>query len=518
MAKRFAFGPFLLDTARGTLVRDGVAVAVGQRGLRLLHALLEADGEPVSREALMHAAWPGLVVEEGNLPVQIAALRKLLAGAGPGAAVAIDTVPRLGYRLAGIVAVEESDLAPLGQAAAQQRGRPGIAVLPFNHLGEDPSQEYLADAVTEALIAALVRFRWFPVLGHNASQTFKLAAVDTRTASVEFGVRYIVEGSVHRSGANFRIAARLVEARTGRCLWAERYDFADDDLFAVQDALSQQIAGAIEPELLKSAGSEAASRRGQSVTAWELVARGSWLFHHVTRDTHLEARELFRQAMAIDSELTEARLWIGRVNAGLVAYGWSGEPERDLDEGVAAALEAVRLDALNPYAHYALAIVANYADDLGLALRSAEQARELSPGFALGHLVHGMACLYSGDAHRAARSLEHGLHLNRYDPQNFVWYNLLALALLFADDAEGALKHAIAASKVRPSWRATMLTAGAANAALGRREDSARWLKQWSEAPAGADAMQPLWRRNPHWAADIAQRIGHDPAALGEDR
>jgi len=514
MAKRFAFGSFLLDTARGTLVRDGAAAAVGQRGLRLLHALLEAGGEPVSREALMRAAWPGLVVEESNLSVQIAALRKLLAGGSTGAAVAIDTVPRLGYRLDAVVAVEESELAPLARSVPGQRGRPGIAVLPFTHLGDDPSQEYLADAVTEALIAALVRFRWFPVLGRNASQTFKLAPVDLHTAPAEFGVHYFVEGSVRRSGARFRIPARLVEARTGRCLWAENYDFADTALVAVQDDLSQRIAGAIEPEILKRTGSNAASRHDRSVSAWELVAQGSWLFHHVTGDTHRQARELFLQARSIDSGLTEAHLWIGRVNAGLVAYGWSEAPQRDLDEGVAAALEAVQLDALNPYAHYALAIVANYADDVGLALRSAEQARELNPGFALGHLVHGMTSLYSGDAQRAIQSLEHGLRLNHYDPQNFVWYELLALALLFAGDAEGALKHAIAALKVRPSWRAAMRTAGAANAALGRGAEASRWLTRWSEAPATADAMQPLWQLNPHWAAEMA-RLGSEPAGGG---
>ncbi len=504
MAKRFAFGPFLLDTARGTLVRDGAAVAVGQRGLRLLHALLEAAGEPVSREALMRAAWSGLVVEESNLPVQVAALRKLLAGGNTDAAIAIDTVPRLGYRLRGVVAVEESELAPLGESEPEQRGRPRIAVLPFTHLGDDPSQEYLADAVTEALIAALVRFRWFSVLGRNASQTFKLASVDARTASAEFGVRYFIEGSVHRSGTRFRISARLVEARTGRCLWAEPYDFADADLFAVQDSLCRQVAGAIEPQLLDSVGSDAASRRSQSVTAWELVAHGSWLFHHVTRDTHRKARELFRQARSVDPGLPEASLWIGRVNAGLVAYGWSDEPQADLAEGVAAALEAVRLDPLNPYAHYALAIVANYADDVERALRSAEVARELSPSFALGHLVHGMASLYAGDARTAIRSLGDGLELNRFDPQNFVWYDLLALALLFTGDAQGALKHAIAALKVRPSWRAAMRTAGAASAALGHDAEAAGWLRQWSEAPATADAMQPLWRLNPLWAAEIS--------------
>lgn len=508
MAKRFAFGPFLLDTARGTLVRDGAAVAVGQRGLCLLHALLEAGGEPVSREALMRAAWPGLVVEESNLPVQVAALRKILAGGSDPDAVAIDTVPRLGYRLRGGVVVEESELAPLGHPEPDPRGRPSIAVLPFTYLGDDAAREYLADAVTEALIAALVRFRWFFVLGRNAVQSFKLEPFDGRAAWTELGVRYFVEGSVHRSATRIRISARLVEGRSGRCLWAERYDAADADLIDIQDAISQQVAGAIEPAILDSTGSDAACRRSGSVTAWELVAQGSWLFHHVTRDTHRKARELFRQARSVDAGLSESHLWIGRVNAGLVAYGWSEVPEQDLEEGIAAALEAVQLDERNPYAHYALAIVANYANDTALALRSSEKARELNPCFALAHLVHGMSRLYSGDARGAIPSLELGLQLNRHDPQNFVWHNLLALAFLFAGDAEHALEHAIAASKVRPSWRPTMRTAGAACATLGRSEESARWLKQWADAPATADAMQPLWRLNPHWAADMVRRTG----------
>src|SRR5438874_712888 len=132
MAKRFAFGPFLLDTARGTLTRDGAAVAVGQRGLRLLQALLEAGGEPVSKAELMRSAWPGLVVEDSNLSVQVTALRKLLGTAPADSAEWIVTVPRLGYRLPGVAAVEDAQLAPLERGEADHHGdRPSIAVLPF---------------------------------------------------------------------------------------------------------------------------------------------------------------------------------------------------------------------------------------------------------------------------------------------------------------------------------------------------------------------------------------------------
>jgi tetratricopeptide (TPR) repeat protein len=203
------------------------------------------------------------------------------------------------------------------------------------------------------------------------------------------------------------------------------------------------------------------------VTAWELVAQGSWYFHHVTQPMHLKAGELFRQASRIDPELTQARLWVGRVNAGLVAYG----------------------------------------DDFALALRSAEKAVGLSPSFALDHLVLGMAALYSGDTGRAAQSLEHGLRLNRYDPQNFVWYNVLALACLFDARPEDALRHAMTSLQVRPSWRSAMRTAAAAHAALRHRDAAGQWLRLWSQMPAAADALQPLWRCNPRWAGEMARLL-----------
>jgi TolB-like protein len=504
LARRFAFGPFLLDSARGTLTRDGAALAVGQRGLRILQALLEAGGEPVSKADLMRFAWPGLVVEDSNLSVQVTALRKLLDTPSSAGADLVVTVPRLGYRLAGTAAVEETQLAPLDHGPPEPGGRPGIAVLPFAHAGDDPSQEYVADGVTEALITALTRFRWFKVTGRNASHVYKLRPADAGVAAAELGVRYLVEGSVRRSGTRARISARLVEAPGDACLWAEHYDVGDAELFEVQDRIALQVAGAIEPELLRSSGSLAAQRRAGIVSAWDLVAQGSWCFHHVTRPTHLEARELFRQAARIDPELAEARLWLGRVDAGLVAYGWSDDPAADLREGRSAALEAVQLDEKNPYTHYALAIVSNYADDFALALRCAEKAIALSPGFALGHLVHGMAALFAGQATCAVRSLHEGLQLNRFDPQNFVWYTLLALALLFERRPEEALEHAVAALKVRPTWRPALRVASAASAASGDAASAADWLRRWVQMPAAtADALQPLWRNNPQWALQV---------------
>jgi tetratricopeptide (TPR) repeat protein len=146
----------------------------------------------------------------------------------------------------------------------------------------------------------------------------------------------------------------------------------------------------------------------------------------------LRARQLFRQAAKLDPKLPEAQLWLGRVNAGLGFYGWTEDPKGDLREGMQAALNAVQLDERNPYSHYALAIVSVVSGELEQAIRAAEKANEISPSFALGHFVLGMARLFSGRPEAAIEPLEHGLRLNPFDPQNFVWFQTLAFAEYFA--------------------------------------------------------------------------------------
>src|SRR5207249_4134548 len=138
--------------------------------------------------------------------------------------------------------------------------------------------------------------------------------------------------------------------------------------------------------------------------------------------------------------LPEAHLWLGRVSAGLVAYGWSDEPMADLQEGTEAALQAIQFDERNPYSHYALAIVSSFSEKLEQSMGAARKAIEISPSLALGHLVLGLALLFSGRAPEAIAPLEYGLRLSPYDPQNFVWFNVLALARLFSGRAEAGLE------------------------------------------------------------------------------
>ena len=499
----FLFGPFTFDAERATLSRDGRRLDAGQRALGVLHALLNANGHAVTKAQLIDFAWPGAVVEESNLSVQIAALRKLL-GPTPGGGDWIATIARIGYRFAGPVTVAEAAEESTAESAAV---RPSVAVLPFDNLSGEADKEYFVDGITEDIIAALSRFRWFFVIARNAAFAFKHST--PAEVAQALAVRYVLAGSVRKSGNRIRISAELVDARRATTLWADRYDFEFGELFSVQDRITEQVVGAIEPELLKSESALAiARRRGvRDMTGWDLVRQGTWFFHQITRPTHLRARELFREARKADPQLAEAHAWLGRVSAGIAAYGWSEDEAADLREGIDAALEAVQLDEKNPYSHYALAITSGFAIEFDQAIRAAEKAVELSPSFALGHLVLGMARLYSGDALRAIGCLKRGLQLNPHDPQNFVWYNLLATALLLQREFDSAVQQATNALKVRPNWRPAITTALCCYQAMGQKDGARQCVERLSRCEPAADALGPLWRTNARWREEMTSLL-----------
>src|SRR6478609_5032532 len=204
---RFAFGPFVLDSGAGTLLRNDDPVAVGYRGLKLLAALVERPGEILEKAELMDAAWPGTAVEEGNLTVQIAQLRKLLGPPAEGGEW-ISTVPRVGYRFTG--AIEQLDRAR--RKPLPLPDKPSIAVLPFVNLSNDPEQEAFADGLTEDLITDLSRASGLFVIARNSTFAYKGKAMDVRAIAEELGVRYLVEGSARRAAGRVRINAQLVDA------------------------------------------------------------------------------------------------------------------------------------------------------------------------------------------------------------------------------------------------------------------------------------------------------------------
>ena len=244
------FGPFRVDLQRRQLSRDGVAVKLGERALSVLCALASAEGELVTKDELLSRAWPGLVVAESNIQVQVSTIRRALGEEDSGQ-VFIATVPGRGYRLVGVH--RAPSFGDAGNSSAQQErtlpNLPSIAVLPFSNLSGDPDQDYFADGIVEEIITGLSRMHGLFVIARNSSFMFKGKAIDVKQVGHELGVRYVLEGSVRKAASRVRITGQLIDAATGAHLWADRYDGGLEDIFDLQDQVTAKVIGAIAPKL-----------------------------------------------------------------------------------------------------------------------------------------------------------------------------------------------------------------------------------------------------------------------------
>jgi TolB-like protein/tetratricopeptide (TPR) repeat protein len=503
-AAEVRFGPFLLDLSRKQLTRGGAPVRLGARSMDILCALAAGKGELVTKDQLMAQVWSGKIVEENAIQVHVSALRKALDEEQNGASYVV-TVPGRGYRF---VFPSPSPGSQLSSGRLDLPDKPSIAVLSFDNLSGDREQEYFAAGIAEDIIAALARARWFFVIARNSSFAFKDKTVEVKQIAQHLGVQYVLEGSVRKSGDRVRITAQLIDAPAGVQIWGERFDRELRDIFAVQDEITERVAGAIEPELLKSEGLRATARGTSSLTAWDLVRQGTWQFHQITQPTHFRARELFREAIRLDPRLPEAHMWLGRASESIVGYGWSNEPASDLKEAVQSCLRGIQLDEKDPYGHYALSMSYMFSGALEQAIPAVEKSVDLSPSFALGHLGLGMLRLYTGDAKGAIEPLERGLRLNPFDPQNFLWFRTLALAHYFAEDPAKALAAALKSSQVRPDWRPAFEVMALCRVALDQMEAAHRCANEAMQlVPPGSDVLEQLKIRNPGWAERIAAAL-----------
>src|SRR5271170_4079553 len=254
------FEGFRLDRRLGCLLKQDEEgayrpVAIGSRALDVLSVLADRPGILLSRDEIMSAAWPGTVVEDNNLAVQISALRRILDRDRADGSC-IQTIPGRGYRFTAAVtrvAAEAAAGAPTPPSSeVQVRPRLSIVVLPFTNLSDDREQQYFADGITEDLTNDLSRIENMFVISRNTAFTYRNKPVDTRQIGRELGVHYVLEGTVRRSGSRIRVNGQLIDAETDAHLWAERFDGDTADLFALQDEITSRIAIALNLELLSA--------------------------------------------------------------------------------------------------------------------------------------------------------------------------------------------------------------------------------------------------------------------------
>lgn len=300
--------------------------------------------------------------------------------------------------------------------------KPSIAVLPFENLGNDSEQEYFSDGITGDIITALGRVRQFFVIARNTMYSYKGRPVDVKVVAKELGVRYLLEGSVRKAGSRVRVSAQLVEGTTGNQIWAERYDRELVDIFEVQDEITSNVVGAIEPELTRAEWERAKTKETENLDAWDYVVRAIALIMEFSEEGSAEAIKLLEQAIAIDPNYARAyghKAWLAIWRA---LQGWD-EMDTAIEIASTNSGRGIELDANEPWSYIARAFIGISTRDSELSLTSSRKAIELSPNFAYGHSVHGLAVALSGRGAEGLGEIELAMRLSPRD----IWHEVFEL-------------------------------------------------------------------------------------------
>jgi adenylate cyclase len=422
------FEGYTLDVARNMLHAADREIALRRKSFELLRYLAENADRLVTKEELLKAIWPDVTVSDESLTHCVSEVRQALHD---GDQAIIKTIPRRGYRFAAPVTriVASAPESPPARSESphagegREGGRACIAVLPFTNLGGDPEQDYFSDGMTEDIITELSRFSELQVIARNSSFQYKGRAVDIRQVGQELGARYVLEGSVRRSGERIRIAAQLIDAVTGAHRWAERYDRELHDTFAVQDDVARAIVSVLAAHVNRAEIERVLLKPPAAWEAYEYYLRGAEAFFlHSTRRTKAslyDARRLLERCLTIDPAYARAAAMLSRTH--LHAYM---EPFDDdylnpaaLDRALELAETAVHLDDRLPQARAQLGDVLLYKRQHGASIAEFERAFALNPNFI--DYRYARALIYAGEPARAIEVLEANL---RFDPfQPLIW-------------------------------------------------------------------------------------------------
>jgi TolB-like protein len=456
------FGPFVLDRERRMLTRAGKGVPIGHRGYTLLETLFDAAGEPVSKEALMERAWPGAEIEEGNLTVQISALRRHL---GSDAEAMIVTVPRVGYRLVRRAAQKILDRATL----------PLIVVLPFANHGSIVTDGYFADGVVDDIITALSRFHTFAVVARGS--TFALRERSGGDVSA-LGVDYVLEGSVRRMDERLRVTAQLSDARTGTHLWAERYDGVAADIFSFQDRITESVVGVVEPTIRKTEVERARRKPAANLDAYDLFLRALPLHYNPSVEGHAEALSLLRKSAELDPRFALAPAYAAWVYERRHSMRLPGLGGNDTEHCIALARRALELSGDDPLIRGICGwVLYRVAKDLS-ALKGLRQAVEENPNNVLILTLAGSGNCLNGAVDEAYRCNLRAYQLSPGAPEAYQSLQGIAAAEMMRGNHESAIEWCLKSLATFNDWFYTYITLATSYAMLDRTDEAKAMVRR----------------------------------------
>jgi TolB-like protein/Tfp pilus assembly protein PilF len=486
---QFLFADFTLDADKRELRCGAERVTVEPQVLDLLIYLLQNHNRVVSKDDLIASVWGGRIVSDGTVISRTYAARKAIGDTGQEQRL-IRTIPRKGLRFVGEVRTRANDAEDIAATSAVARNirpassvseRPTIAVLPFTNMSDDPEQGYFSDGISEDIIAALSRLRWFQVIARNSSFTYKGKAVHLKQVAADLGADYVLEGSVRKAGYRVRITAQLIDVSTGSHIWAERYDRSVEDVFAVQDEITEAIVASIEPQLYAAESFHAHREPPDNMGAWELVMRALSHFWRVTQEDNVLAQSFLEKAIAIDPHYGQA-LGVLAASQTLGAYmGWA-DMLTTVPAAERAALAAIEADSEDPWAHHALGCAYLLTRRFDESLAEFAVALRLNPNFALAQAIYGLTLAFCGQWQEADAAARRALRLSPRDPLSALYYGVAAYAQFIGRNYEEALQLAQAAVRLRGDYVGALRLLTASAAMAGRSDVAASALKELRRA------------------------------------
>jgi TolB-like protein len=422
----YRFDRFVLDLHRGVLLADGTERALRAKSFALLSHLVQNADRLVSRDEIMQAVWPDLFVTEDSITQCIREIRRAL---GDEAQVIVRTLPRRGYRLAVPVSHPVIDAPKAQSLPAPSTDRPMLIVLPFENIGGDPEQGYFADGLTADLVTDLTRFQDLHVVNpprHAAAPPSPAAA------------RYVFSGSVRRAGGRLRVTVQLGDAQTGQSLWAERFDRPLEDLFAMQEDLTNRIAASVDGQVWREGLRRARRRPPASLDAYDLYLQGRELHGRTTESDNQIARQMFDRAIIADPNYAPAFAYQAYTVLRGFTLGW-GQPKGRpaLDIALDLATRGVVLEPDSSLCMMRLAFVLSLLGRHDEAVETAGRGVHANPCDAASRTTHGEVLSMAGAHDSAVEELRLALSLNPYHPP--FWWATLGRALVLAGRPQEAL-------------------------------------------------------------------------------
>lgn len=512
-----------VEPSLGRLSRGQNSVKVEPKVMTVLVCLAQTAGDVISREQLEAAAWEGMVVGYDSLASTIIKLRKAFEDDSKNPRI-IETVPKRGYRLIAPVSAIVPPMVTEGGAEAESLEQPAgytpvplrekkriaqilinhkarglfvaaafftlvvaiyfgvmsdnedrtltVAVLPFKNMSNDPQQEYFSDGMTADLITDLSKLSALSVIARNTVFSYKNDDVDVRKVARELDAQYVIEGSVRKSGNTVRISATLIDASNGTNIWADRFDGALDDVFALQDKVTSRIVESLEVKLTENERSRIIHQYTSNIEAYDHFLQGWQYFWNMSREGNQIARESYHKAIEIDPEFARAYANLALTYAYEYLNGWNEDQNLTIKKANEYANKAVELDDKLPQVYWALGVTQNYSRQYKDALETAQTALALDPNYADGYGLLATVLNYAGQPKQALAAMDKAMRLNPRYPSI---YQFMRGEMYFNNrEYENAIADLTAALKRNPEAQEPRLWLAAAYVYSGQLDD-AKW-------------------------------------------